>query len=54
VRIGVEVEREVSAEVGIEVDAEVRIATTKEIRKANSVVRGFKGFKVRVSSSGKS
>jgi ribosomal protein L14 len=54
IRVGVEVKKEVSAKVGIEVGAEVRIATAGEIRKAGSVVRGFKGFEVKVGFSGKS
>jgi hypothetical protein len=40
VRIGVKVEKEVGAEVGI--------ATAKEIRKAGLVIKGFKGFKVKI------
>jgi hypothetical protein len=43
VRIGVEVGREVGAKVGMEISAEVRMATAEDV-----------GFKVRVSSSGKS
>jgi hypothetical protein len=54
VRVGVEVGREVGAEVGMKVSAEVRMVTVGEIGKAGSVVRGFKGFEVRVSFSGKS
>jgi hypothetical protein len=54
VRVGVEVRREVGVKVGIKVSAEVRIVTVGEIRKAGLVVRGFKGFEVRVGSFDKS
>jgi hypothetical protein len=43
VKIGVKVEKEVSAEVGIEVNTKVRMATVKEI-----------GFKIGVGFSSKS
>jgi hypothetical protein len=47
---------EVGAEVGIEVGAEIEIATAEEIGTTGtgSIVRVFKGLKVRVKSSGKS
>jgi hypothetical protein len=38
----------------MKVGAELGVATAGEIRKAGSVVEGFKGFEVKVGSSGKS
>jgi hypothetical protein len=44
-----------AADLGVEgVGAEVGMVTIKEIRGADTIIRVFGGFKVRVGSSGKS
>jgi hypothetical protein len=43
---------DIDADIRIKVGVEVGITTAREIERTGSVIRGFKGFEVRVGSAG--